>query len=301
MVETATSTTLIEVQNVSKYFGQVIALQDISMSVGAGEVMCLLGDNGAGKSTLIKILAGVHQHEEGRVFVEGEEVRFVSPRDALDRGIATVYQDLAMIPLMGISRNFFLGREPTKGVGPFKRLDVVFADRVTHEEMRRMGIEIRDPSQPVGTLSGGERQSVAIARAVYFGAKVLILDEPTSALGVKEAAVVLRYVAQAKERELAVIFITHNVHHAYPIADRFTILNRGRSYGTFEKSEVSREEVVTMMAGGEEMDKLSAELEEFERLDAEEARQSAGGADDSSLAEAFRKESERLRDEEPER
>jgi simple sugar transport system ATP-binding protein len=301
MVETATSTPLIEVQNVSKYFGQVIALQDISMSVGAREVMCLLGDNGAGKSTLIKILAGVHQHEEGRVFVEGEEVRFVSPRDALDRGIATVYQDLAMIPLMGISRNFFLGREPTKGVGPFKRLDVAFADRVTHEEMRRMGIEIRDPSQPVGTLSGGERQSVAIARAVYFGAKVLILDEPTSALGVKEAAVVLRYVAQAKERELAVIFITHNVHHAYPIADRFTILNRGRSYGTFEKSEVSREEVVTMMAGGEEMDKLSAELEEFERSDAEEARQSAGGADDSSLAEAFRKESERLRDEEPER
>ncbi len=301
MVETATSTPLIEVRNVSKYFGQVIALQDISMSVGAGEVMCLLGDNGAGKSTLIKILAGVHQHEEGRVFVEGEEVRFVSPRDALDRGIATVYQDLAMIPLMGISRNFFLGREPTKGVGPFKRLDVAFADRVTHEEMRRMGIEIRDPSQPVGTLSGGERQSVAIARAVYFGAKVLILDEPTSALGVKEAAVVLRYVAQAKERELAVIFITHNVHHAYPIADRFTILNRGRSYGTFEKSEVSREEVVTMMAGGEEMDKLSAELEEFERSDAEEARQSAGGAVDSSLAEAFRKESERLRDEEPER
>jgi len=301
MVETATYTPLIEVQNVSKYFGQVIALQDISMSVGAGEVMCLLGDNGAGKSTLIKILAGVHQHEEGRVFVEGEEVRFVSPRDALDRGIATVYQDLAMIPLMGISRNFFLGREPTKGVGPFKRLDVAFADRVTHEEMRRMGIEIRDPSQPVGTLSGGERQSVAIARAVYFGAKVLILDEPTSALGVKEAAVVLRYVAQAKERELAVIFITHNVHHAYPIGNRFTILNRGRSYGTFEKSEVSREEVVTMMAGGEEMDKLSAELEEFERSDAEEARQSARGADDSSLAEAFRKESERLRDEEPER
>ncbi len=302
-METAPSTPLIEVQNVSKYFGQVIALQDISMSVGAGEVMCLLGDNGAGKSTLIKILAGVHQHNEGRMFVEGEEVRFVSPRDALDRGIATVYQDLAMIPLMGISRNFFLGREPTKGVGPFKRYDVALADRVTHEELRRMGIEIRDPSQPVGTLSGGERQSVAIARAVYFGAKVLILDEPTSALGVKEAAVVLRYIAQAKERELAVIFITHNVHHAYPIGDRFTILNRGRSYGTFEKSEVSREEVVTMMAGGEEMDKLSAELEEFEQSDAEEARRNAtGGADNSSLAQAFRKETDRLRDEEePER
>jgi simple sugar transport system ATP-binding protein len=293
---------MLEVENVSRFFGSVIALKDISMSVHAGEVMCLLGDNGAGKSTLIKIFSGVYPPSEGRYLVEGKEVHFGSPREALAAGIATVYQDLAMIPLMGISRNFFLGREPTKGVGPFKRLDVAFADRVTHEEMRRMGIEIRDPSQPVGTLSGGERQSVAIARAVYFGAKVLILDEPTSALGVKEAAVVLRYVAQAKERELAVIFITHNVHHAYPIADRFTILNRGRSYGTFEKSEVSREEVVTMMAGGEEMDKLSAELEEFERSDAEEARRSAvGGADDSSLAEAFRKESERLRDEEPER
>ena len=124
---TETTTPLIEVQSISKYFGQVIALQDISMRVGAGEVMCLLGDNGAGKSTLIKILSGVHQHDEGKVLVEGEEVRFGSPRDALDRGIATVYQDLAMIPLMGISRNFFLGREPTKGFGPFKRYDVSLA------------------------------------------------------------------------------------------------------------------------------------------------------------------------------
>ena len=301
-IATTNGTPLLEVENVSRYFGSVIALKDISMSVHAGEVMCLLGDNGAGKSTLIKIFSGVYPPSEGRYLVEGNEVHFGSPREALAAGIATVYQDLAMIPLMGISRNFFLGREPTKGVGPFKRYDMALADRVTYEEMRRMGIEIRDPSQPVGTLSGGERQSVAIARAVYFGAKVLILDEPTSALGVKEAAVVLRYIAQAKERELAVIFITHNVHHAYPIGDRFTILNRGRSYGTFEKSEVSREEVVTMMAGGEEMDKLSAELEEFERSDAEEAHRSAAGEDDSSLAEAFRKERERLRDEEePER
>jgi len=284
-----TATPLIEVRSISKYFGSVIALKDISMHVGAGEVMCLLGDNGAGKSTLIKTLSGVHQHDEGKMLCEGEEVRFSSPRDALDRGIATVYQDLAMIPLMGISRNFFLGREPTKGFGPLKRYDGAFADRVTREQLSGMGIDIRDPSQPVGTLSGGERQSVAIARAVYFGAKVLILDEPTSALGVKEAAVVLRYIAQARDRGLAVIFISHNVHHAYPVGDRFTILNRGQSYGTFDKAEVSREEVVTMMAGGEEMDTLTAELEEFERSDREAAQRSGDG---SHLAEAFHEESE---------
>jgi simple sugar transport system ATP-binding protein len=291
------STPLIEVQSISKYFGHVIALQDISMGVGAGEVMCLLGDNGAGKSTLIKILSGVHAPDEGRMLVEGEEIRFNSPRDALDRGIATVYQDLATIPLMSISRNFFLGREPTKGAGPFKRFDATTADRVTREELQRIGIDIRDTSQPVGTLSGGERQSVAIARAVHFGAKVLILDEPTSALGVKEAGMVLRYIAQARDRNLGVIFITHNVHHAYPVGDRFTILNRGRSYGTFEKGEVSREEVVTMMAGGEEMDKLTAELEEFERSDAEAAEGASNGAGPDA-SEASREEDEGVQREE---
>ncbi len=142
-------TPLIEVQSISKYFGSVIALKDISMRVGAGEVMCLLGDNGAGKSTLIKTLSGVHQPDEGKMLLEGEEVKFASPRDALDRGIATVFQDLAMIPLMGISRNFFLGREPTKGFGPLKVYDASFADRVTREQMKKMGIDIRDPSQPV--------------------------------------------------------------------------------------------------------------------------------------------------------
>ncbi|MDP9370794.1 MAG: ATP-binding cassette domain-containing protein [Chloroflexota bacterium] len=263
----AQGASLLEVQEVSKYFGSVIALKDISMSVNAGEVMCLLGDNGAGKSTLIKIFSGVHPPSEGRFLIEGKEVRFTSPRDALNAGIATVYQDLAMIPLMSISRNFFLGSEPTKGWGPFRRFNLEFADRVTREELAKMGIQVRDTAQPVGTLSGGERQSVAIARAVYLGAKVLILDEPTAALGVKEAGVVLRYIAQARARGLGVIFITHNVHHAYPIGDRFTLLNRGRSYGTFSKAEVSREEVVGMMAGGEELEELSHELDEFAHTD----------------------------------
>ncbi|MDQ6748518.1 MAG: ATP-binding cassette domain-containing protein [Candidatus Dormibacteraeota bacterium] len=274
-------TPALEVQQVSKYFGGVIALSAISMAVYPGEVMCLLGDNGAGKSTLIKILSGVYRPSDGRYLVAGREAHFTSPRDALNAGIATVYQDLAMIPLMSISRNFFLGSEPAVGWGPFRRFDVARADRVTREELAKMGISVRDTTQAVGTLSGGERQSVAIARAVYFGAKVLILDEPTAALGVKEAGIVLRYIAQARARGLAVIFITHNVHHAYPIGDRFTLLNRGRSYGTFAKAAVSREEVVGMMAGGEELEVLTHELDEFAHTDA-----SAGAG--AKLAEAAR-------------
>src|SRR5213082_104 len=281
---------LLEVQDVSKYFGSVIAMKDISMKVHAGEVMCLLGDNGAGKSTLIKILSGVHQPSEGHYLFVGKELHFSSPRDALSVGIATVYQDLAMIPLMGISRNFFLGSEPTKGWGPFRRFDVNLANKVTREELAHMGIQIRDTAQPVGTLSGGERQSVAIARAVYFGAKVLILDEPTAALGVKEAGVVLRYIAQARARGLGVIFITHNPHHAYPIGDHFTMLNRGRSLGTFAKSEISREELTSMMAGGEELEALSHALAEFARTDA------VAGAALADVAREFKVEAGSLED-----
>ena len=256
---------LIEIKDLSKFFGSVIAIQDISMSVAAGEVMCLLGDNGAGKSTLIKTLSGVHEPSSGQISVEGRAVRFHSPKDALDAGIATVHQHLAIQPLMSVTRNFFMGREPTKGWGPLRRFDLTTAEETVREEMRKMGIDVRDPGQAVGTMSGGERQCVAIARAVYFGAKVLILDEPTSALGVKQAGVVLRYIAQAKAKGLAVIFITHNVHHAYPVADAFTILKRGQSYGTFRKSDVSREAVLEMMAGGQELSDLEAEIREFER------------------------------------
>jgi simple sugar transport system ATP-binding protein len=276
----------VEVKNISKFFGSVIALKDVSMSVYAGEVMCLLGDNGAGKSTLIKTLAGVHQQSEGQYLVEGKEVLFDSPRDALARGIATVYQDLAMIPLMSISRNFFLGSEPTQGWGPLKRFDTKKAALVAKEEMAKMGIDIRDTSQPVGTLSGGERQSVAIARAVYFGAKTLILDEPTAALGVKQAGTVLRYIAQARARNLAVVFITHNPHHAYAVGDRFTILKRGQTFGTFTREELSREEMVRMMSGADELDAISHELKEFERADVLEAEGKMSEID-HQLAEAL--------------
>ena len=256
---------LVELRGASKFFGSVIALKDISMAVSAGEVMCLLGDNGAGKSTLIKILSGVHAPSEGQMLVEGREVRFKSPREALDAGIATVFQDLAMVPLMSITRNFFMGREPTRGSSILSRLDTAFADRVAREEMHKIGIDVRDPTQAVGTLSGGERQCVAIARAVYFGAKVLILDEPTSALGVKQSGVVLKYIIAARDRGLGVIFITHNPHHAYPVGDRFMILNRGHSMGNFAKEELPRDELIQMMAGGAELEALAHEIESSER------------------------------------
>jgi simple sugar transport system ATP-binding protein len=252
---------LLEIRGVSKYFGSVISLNDISTTVRAGEVTCVLGDNGAGKSTFIKILAGVYQPDAGQLLMDGQPVHFNSPRQSLDAGIATVYQDLAIVPLMAIWRNFFLGSEPTKGWGPFRRFDMDKARDVTRKEMAAMGIDIRDPEQPVGTLSGGERQSVAIARAVHFGARVLILDEPTSALGVKQAGVVLKYIVQARDRGLGVIFITHNPHHAYPVGDRFVLLKRGRSLGDFAKSEISREELTGLMAGGAELDELAHELE----------------------------------------
>lgn len=251
---------LIEVRNIIKTFGPVIALNGVSLSVNAGEVLCLLGDNGAGKSTLIKTLSGVHKPTQGDFLVDGEKVAFDSPRDALNAGIATVYQDLAMIPLMSITRNFFMGREPLKRVGLLKFMDMDFADRVAREEMVRIGIDIRNPQQAVGTLSGGERQCVAIARAVYFGAKVLILDEPTSALGVRQTSMVLKYIFQVRQKGLGVIFITHNVRHAHAVGDRFTVLNRGKTLGTYAKSEIELDDLQNLMAGGRELQDLSAEL-----------------------------------------
>jgi simple sugar transport system ATP-binding protein len=252
-----TAEPLVRLTNAGKRYGTIIALSDISLEVGASEVTCVLGDNGAGKSTLIKIIAGLHQPSEGTYEVEGEPVSFDSPRQALERGIATVYQDLAVVPLMPVWRNFFLGNEVRKG----PRMDIPFMRKKTKEEMLAMGIDLRDVEQPIGTLSGGERQCVAISRAVYFGAKVLILDEPTAALGVKQSGVVLKYVIQARERGLGVIFITHNPHHAYPVGDRFLLLNRGRSIGYYEKSQVTREELTGLMAGGGELEALSHELE----------------------------------------
>src|SRR6266487_755586 len=255
--DTMTAVPLVRLTDAGKHYGNIIALQGITLEVSGGEVTCVLGDNGAGKSTLIKIIAGLHQPDEGTYEVEGERVRFSSPREALDHGIATVYQDLAVVPLMPVWRNFFLGNEVRKG----PRMDIPFMRRTTKKELMDMGIDLRDVDQPIGTLSGGERQCVAISRAVYFGAKVLILDEPTAALGVKQSGVVLRYIIQARERGLGVIFITHNPHHAYPVGDRFLLLKRGKSIGYYEKSQVTRDELTGLMAGGTELEQLSHELQ----------------------------------------
>jgi simple sugar transport system ATP-binding protein len=254
----STAAPLLQLIDISKYFGNVTALEGISTTVHAGEVTCVLGDNGAGKSTFIKILSGLHNPSSGEYRIDGEHVELESPRDARERGIATVYQDLAMAPLLSVWRNFFLGAEPMRfGVV----MKTGFMRHTAKEEMAKMGIDVRDIDQPVGTLSGGERQSVAIARAVYYGARVLILDEPTSALGVRQSGVVLRYVRAAADRGLGVIFISHNPHHAFPVGDRFLLLNRGHSMGDFGKDEISREELTRLMAGGAEFDALQHELQ----------------------------------------
>jgi len=251
---------LLEVRDVAKYFGNVNALQHISLNVYAGEVTCVLGDNGAGKSTLIKILSGVFQPDEGEFLIEGQSVTLAGPREARAQGIATVFQDLATVPLMSLWRNFFLGQEPTVGWGPLRRLDTGKARDIMRDELMKMGIDVRDPNQNVGTLSGGERQALAIARAVYFGARVLILDEPTSALGVRQSGIVLKYVVQAREMGKGVIFITHNPHHAYPVGDRFYLLKRGRLMASLLKSDTTVEGLTDLMAGGAELAELSKEL-----------------------------------------
>ncbi|GID91828.1 ATP-binding cassette domain-containing protein [Amorphoplanes digitatis] len=251
-----TTTPLVKLTGAGKNYGHINALGGIDLEVGASEVTCVLGDNGAGKSTLIKIIAGLHQHSSGTYEVAGREVHFNSPREALELGIATVYQDLAVVPLMPVWRNFFLGNEVRRRFG----MDIAFMKRTTKKELLDMGIDLRDVDQPIGTLSGGERQCVAISRAVYFGAKVLILDEPTAALGVKQSGVVLKYILQARERGLGVIFITHNPHHAFPVGDRFLLLKRGRPLGYYRKNEITRDELTALMAGGAELEELSHEL-----------------------------------------
>ena len=250
---------LVELKNVGKSYGNITALKDICLRVHAGEVTGILGDNGAGKSTLIKIISGLHQQTEGELIVDGESVKFGSPADALAKGIATVYQNLAVVPLMPVWRNFFLGQEIRKKSFPFS-LDANAMRATTLTELSKMGIELPDVDAPIGSLSGGQRQCVAIARAVFFGARVLILDEPTAALGVKQSGVVLKYVAAARDAGLGVVFITHNPHHAYMVGDHFVILKLGRSVLDRNRKEVGLDELTTQMAGGDELAELSHEL-----------------------------------------
>lgn len=252
---------LIEVRNLAKRFGNIIALADVSFKAYRGEVHALLGDNGAGKSTLIKTLSGVHEPTEGQILIDGQPVHFGSPRAAAAAGIGTVYQDLALVPLLSVTRNFFMGREIRKGVGPFKWLDMDQMADIARREMAKLGIDVADPDQPIGTMSGGQRQTLAIARAVYFGANVLILDEPTSALGQKQQLEVLRMIRRVHEHsDVAIILITHNDLHAKLIADRFTFLSRGRVIGAGAAAELDPEKIRMLMAGGAELAELEKEF-----------------------------------------
>lgn len=248
----AESVPLVQMEGICMRFGRVTALDDVDFDVRPREVMALLGDNGAGKSTLIKILTGVHVPTGGRILFEGQTVSIQSPRDARALGIETAYQDLALVNLMSIGRNFFLGREPTRSVGTFPWLDIRRIAAETRRSLHDIGINIRSANEKVSTLSGGERQSVAIGRAVHFGAKLLILDEPTSALSVAESRKVLEYTINARERGLSVIFISHNVHHVVQVADRYTIMRHGRKVGTYERGQLNAEDVSALITGERE-------------------------------------------------
>jgi|SRR5579862_3505553 len=250
-----------EVDQVSHWFVGVTALRDVSLRIEAGQVLCLLGDNGAGKSTLVKLLSGAYQPRAGRILVEGKKAVLSDPHKAFSLGISTVHQSGGTFPLLSVARNFFVGNEPTCGVWPVRRMNKKLAEEIAVEQLRSFGItQIDHGSRLVGSLSGGERQALAIARAMYFGARVLILDEPTSALGVKEATHVLRLVAQARARGVAVIFVTHNAHHALAVGDHFCVLIRGALAADFKRGEKTREELIDLMAGGEAMAALEAEL-----------------------------------------
>jgi simple sugar transport system ATP-binding protein len=267
--EAQDDTPVVELKAAGKAYGNIRALHGVSLTVHPSQVTCVLGDNGAGKSTLIKIISGLHQHTEGEFLVDNTPVRFSTPREALDKGIATVYQDLAVVPLMPVWRNFFLGSEMTKGPWPVRRLDIEKMKKTADHELREMGIVLDDLEQPIGTLSGGQRQCVAIARAVYFGARVLILDEPTAALGVKQSGVVLKYVAAARDRGLGVIFITHNPHHAYMVGDHFSVLRLGTMELSAARDQITLEELTNHMAGGAELAALKHELSQVRGVDTE--------------------------------
>jgi simple sugar transport system ATP-binding protein len=246
------SAALLELEDVTKRFGRVEALGGVSLRVDAGEVLGLVGDNGAGKSTLIKIMSGVHRPDGGVVRWRGVPVRFSSPRDAYALGIATVFQDLAVVELMSIQRNLFLGREQAirRGVWPVRWLDGRRAERETREALERIGITIRSASAPVSGLSGGERQSIAIARGVHFSAKLLILDEPTSALSVTQTERVLAATRAARDEGLGVVFISHNVLHVAEVADRVVVLSHGRSVAERARGEWRTEELSELIARG---------------------------------------------------
>jgi simple sugar transport system ATP-binding protein len=243
-------TSLAKMVDIEKNFRAVQALKKVNLEIRPGEILGLLGDNGAGKSTLIKVLAGVFPPDGGKIFFEGEQVSFSSPKVARALGIETVHQALSLVEVMSISRNFFLGREPTKKIGPVYLLDKKKMNEECEKAVTGLGVKVRSTDEFVSILSGGERQAISIGRAMHFKVKLLILDEPLAALSVRETREVLRQVEKAKESGVSVIFITHNVYHVYPVAERFVMLDKGIKIGEVYKKDASPEDIIEIIATG---------------------------------------------------
>ena len=242
---------LVRMVNISKNYGRVRALRGVNLKVEKGEIVGLLGDNGAGKSTLIKVLSGAVPATEGEIYVRGNKVEMKSTTDAIANGIETIYQDSALVTQLSISRNLFLGREPIRGPKFLNRLDVPAMDRVVRDLMRKVGIT-KDipPSTPVSSLSGGERQAVAIARAMYFDSDLIILDEPTNNLGVAETQGVLRFVRNARDSGHSCIFIAHNIHHVFQVVSRIVVMRLGTIVAdNIDPKTTSVEEVERVITG----------------------------------------------------
>jgi simple sugar transport system ATP-binding protein len=233
---------VIECRNLQKWYSGVHALKNVSLTIHPGESVGLVGDNGAGKSTLIKILSGVHHQDSGEILIEGAPVDFRSPKDAMRHGLETIYQYNSMVPTMSIARNLFIGREPLKWkIGNFGLMDQKRMREESVKAIADVDLHLRSPDALVGELSGGQRQGVAIARAMHFKSKVLILDEPTNHLSVKETNKVLDYVASLKQQGIGSIFISHNLHHIYPIADRIVAMARGAKIADIRKTDTTIE------------------------------------------------------------
>lgn len=244
---------MLEVKGISKHFGGVKALTDVSLHLNAGEVLALAGDNGAGKSTLIKVISGVHAPDAGSLTYRGQPLRANSPLQARKLGIETIYQDLALADNLDVGANIFLGREPMKPfLGLTKVIDRQKMLKESREVLHSLDIEIPESSleKPVRTLSGGQRQAIAISRAIYWNAQLLIMDEPTAALGVPEQRKVLELIAKLRSQQIGIIFISHNLNDIFTASDRILVLRQGRAVGESKISETSREEVVSQMVSG---------------------------------------------------
>jgi simple sugar transport system ATP-binding protein len=251
---------VLELRAVSVRYGSVAALSRVSVGFRAGQLTCVLGENGSGKSTLVSVLSGLRRHDEGELLLDGVPVRFRSPRQARTAGIATVWPDLAVAPLLSVWRNFFLGAEPTRGTWPLRRLDVDRARVLTEQAMARVGVSGLDPDMPASALQAGERQSLAVARALHFGARALIVDEPTAPVTVAQHRLVLHSLLTARREGLAVIFVTNNPRYAHLVGDRYLLLAGGQVAGTLTRDDVDENDLVRLLAGGEELAALSAAL-----------------------------------------